>query len=121
VSSTRIRCRYALVLSLFGVLACASVILAPGAEKVHLTSDPSEVVACKVLGEVTVEPAPFQTNAQGHDKLRNAAYALGGNAVLQTFGGAFKGSGRFQGTAYRCDSSLYTPSRRPPASNGSKP
>ncbi|HEY6323922.1 MAG TPA: hypothetical protein VJA16_20450 [Thermoanaerobaculia bacterium] len=67
-----------------------------------LTSNPGDVAGCKVLGEVNVEPSAFQTNAQGHDALRNAAYALGGDTVLQTSGGAYSGSGRFKGIAYLC-------------------
>jgi hypothetical protein len=79
-------------------ISCASVTLTPGADKVRFTENPSDVAGCKALGEVTVEPAPFQTNSQGHNKLKNAALALGGNTVLQTFGGAHSGSGSERAT-----------------------
>jgi uncharacterized protein DUF4156 len=114
MSSKGILPRLAALVLVLNAPSCASVALAPGADKVRFTENPADVDGCKALGEVTVEPAPFQTNSQGHNKLKNAAFALGGNTVLQTFGGAHSGSGRFQGMAYRCGETPARPLVPPP-------
>jgi hypothetical protein len=91
-----------LALTLLSAAACvASVTLAPGADKVRVVENPADVVGCKMIGEVSVQPAPFSEKGT-YDKLRNATFALGGNVVLHTFGGALTGGRKYQGTAYVC-------------------
>jgi hypothetical protein len=64
-----------------GTAGCATVALAPGAEKVRLTKNASDVASCKVVGNVTSHPVgPEATNAT----LQNQAFGLGGNMVFVT-------------------------------------
>jgi hypothetical protein len=94
--------RFAQWLSFLAVLAVcgACVTLAPGAEKVLFTENPSDVAGCKVLGEVIDNRKPT-TRAAGQNGLRNAAFAIGGNAVFHTTGNIWMGP--WKGTAYLCE------------------
>jgi hypothetical protein len=66
------------------MIACAT--LAPGAEKVLVTTTPADVAGCKVLGQVATPDRPITTKADMENKLRNAAFAIGANAVFKTAG-----------------------------------
>jgi hypothetical protein len=76
---------------------CVTVALAPGAEKVRLTSNSQDVTTCTAVGNVRVpadvhEQNPFADN----NELRNQAIGLGGNTVFITNGALG------EGVAYRC-------------------
>jgi hypothetical protein len=76
--------------------ACATVALAPGAEKVRLTSNAQDVAACTAVGNVR-EPVDARSPPPSADvlnELRNQAIGLGGNTVFVTEFG--------EGVAYRC-------------------
>lgn len=78
-----------------GAAGCVTVALAPGAEKVKITKNASDVASCKAVGNVVSQPmGPEATNAD----LQNKALGLGGNTIFVT--GA---NGRsVEGVAYRC-------------------
>jgi hypothetical protein len=86
-----------------GVLlaACATVTLAPGADKVKVTQLAADVAGCTAVGNIQVPKLP-----NGDDNLdfsgsefRNLIVGLGGNAgfVTQSVLGA-----PIEGVAYRC-------------------
>lgn len=79
--------------------ACVTVALAPGAEKVRLTSSAQDVKSCTAVGNVRV-PADVQKNDPFTDdtsnELRNQAIGLGGNTVFVT------SDALGEGVAYRC-------------------
>jgi hypothetical protein len=76
---------------------CVTVALAPGAEKVRLTSNSQDVTTCTAVGNVRV---PADEHAQNpfadNNELRNQAIGLGGNTVFITNGVLG------EGVAYRC-------------------
>lgn len=87
----------AISIAIIGLAAagCATVALVPGAEKVKITKNASDVAACKAVGNVNSQPmGPEATNAD----LQNKTVELGGNTIFVT--GA---TGRFvEGVAYSC-------------------
>ena len=89
----------AILLVVCGVTGCVS--LAPGADKVLLTTDASAVVTCTAVGNVREEvDVNRQTDtANASAVFRNRVVALGGNTGFVT-----DGSVRVpvQGVAYRC-------------------
>jgi len=73
--------------------ACATVALAPGADKVRITDDAKEVASCTPVGNVLV---PLEVSENSFAELRNHTVGLGGNTVFIT-------SARYgTGVAYRC-------------------
>jgi hypothetical protein len=88
--------RFAAVVA-FGVATagCATVVLAPGAERVRVTTNAAEVVPCKPVGNVkALSESPFD----GMATIRNQALGLGANTIFVT---AYV-SGSEQGVAYNC-------------------
>jgi hypothetical protein len=85
----------AFVVIALGTAGCVTVAVVPGAEKVKITKNISEVASCKAVGNVYSQPmGPEATNAD----LQNKAFGLGGNAIYVT--GA---NGRsVEGVAYSC-------------------
>jgi hypothetical protein len=82
------------------ILACAGCTsLAPGAEKVKITTAAKDVEGCKILGQVTA-PGPFNGPDDWKNQLKNATFALGGDAVFRTGPLAF--TRHVDGIAYRC-------------------
>jgi hypothetical protein len=78
-----------------GTAGCVTVALAPGAEKVKITKEASDVASCKAIGNVKAQPmGPEATNAT----LQNQALGLGGNTIFVT--GASGVS--VAGVAYSC-------------------
>jgi hypothetical protein len=64
-----------------GTAGCATVALAPGAEKVKLTKNAGDVASCKAVGNVKSPLVGYEgTNAT----LQNQALGLGGNTVFVT-------------------------------------
>lgn len=79
--------------------ACVQVALAPGAEKVRLTSNPQDVTPCTAVGNVRASANDRETNllvVNSLDELRNQAIGLGGNTVFIT------NRELGEGVAYRC-------------------
>ncbi len=74
--------RWLAVLALTGlVTGCATVALAPGAEKVKITKNPSDVASCKAVGNVKSLMDGYEAiNAT----LQNQTLGLGGNTVFVT-------------------------------------
>jgi hypothetical protein len=64
-----------------GMAGCVTVALAPGAEKVKITKNASDVASCRAVGNVNSQPmGPEATNAD----LQNKTMGLGGNTVFVT-------------------------------------
>lgn len=76
--------------------ACATVTLAPGAEKVRVTSSAQDVASCTAVGNVRVPPNAQSSVTNPIDDLRNQTLGLGGNTTFVT--SALLG----EGVAYRC-------------------
>ncbi len=74
---------------------CVAVALAPGAEKVKITKNPSDVASCKAVGNVK---SPLIGNEAINATLQNQALGLGGNTIFVT--GAAGES--VAGVAYSC-------------------
>lgn len=82
--------------------ACVSIAPVPGAEQVKITTRPSDVATCRVVGNIKV---PTGEGSPGGATLariefRNQAVGLGGNTALVTV--SYLGA-PLQGTAYHCD------------------
>jgi hypothetical protein len=69
--------------------ACVTTVLAPGADKVRMTSSPADVAGCKALGNL--EGSSDAINYQ--NIVRNETVGLGGNVAFLTTG---------SGIAYLC-------------------
>ena len=87
------------VIYVIALSACVS--LAPGADKVHITKNASDVSACSAVGNIQVP-----LNAQGDvdiansdAELRNQTVGLGGNTAFVTSSPL---GVDVQGIAYRC-------------------
>jgi hypothetical protein len=90
-----------LVLSVSVTYLVACITPAPGADKVRITKDASDVSACTAVGNVNtlgVPQGPSQI-ADSSTELRNQAVGLGGNVVFVT---AATLGVPDQGVAYRC-------------------
>ena len=91
-------CRNALVTlaSVSLLTGCVTSALAPGADKVHLTTDARDVTACTAVGNVIGVQSnnPLRDNAIS--EMRNQTIGLGGNTVFVTDGELG------EGVAYRC-------------------
>ena len=87
------------VVTVFGALSsgCATVALAPGADKVRLTKSAADVATCKVVGNVKRPQDSSSLDAE--PIIRNQAVGLGGNTVFITQSDV---SGPWQGVAYQC-------------------
>ena len=93
------RTHIAALLVASGLTGCVS--LAPGADKVLVTKNASDVVACTAIGDIRI---PVDVNRQvdlanASTLFRNRVIALGGNAALVTDGPVGIPVG---GVAYRC-------------------
>lgn len=75
-----------------GAAGCVSVALAPGAEKVKITKNASDVASCKAVGNVS---SPLMGPKATPANLQNKTVGLGGNTVFLTGAGA-------EGIAYSC-------------------
>jgi hypothetical protein len=84
--------------------SCVTVTLAPGAEKVKLTHDPSDVAGCKVAGNVSGVWGSGEYERVSEALLRNRAVGLDGNTVLVTLSedGPLQPAADREGVAYRC-------------------
>ena len=76
-------------LALASTLAACAIPMAPGADKVRVTSVPADVQACKAVGNVRTQPGPLY-----EDELRNQTVGDGGDTLLMLVGAT--------GIAYRC-------------------
>jgi hypothetical protein len=81
----------------------ACVTAAPGADKVRITKNPSDVSGCTAVGNVDTVGAPQGPSqiADSATELRNKTVGLGGNVIFVT--SATLGVPE-QGVAYRCPS-----------------
>ena len=93
------RTRTATLLVAYGMTGCVS--LAPGADKVRVTRDASDVVTCTAVGDVRVQvDVNRQVDiANASAVFRNRVVALGGNTGFVTDGSVAIPVG---GVAYRC-------------------
>jgi hypothetical protein len=83
------------------LLLTACVTPAPGADKVRITKNSSDVSTCTAVGNIKV-PTDSHGNvdmANAATQFRNQTIGLGGNTGLVTYGLA---SAPAQGVAYRC-------------------
>jgi hypothetical protein len=94
----KITLRIAAVIAFAAATAgCATVALAPGAERVRLTSNAADVVPCKAVGNVRAHSDPLDSEAS-KAAIRNQALGLGANTIF--FTGYVGGSE--EGVAYNC-------------------
>ena len=95
------RIRHFSLSTLCAIFTSACVTLAPGAEKVRITKDASDVSGCTAVGSVNTLGGPQGPSeiADSSNELRNAAIGLGGNAVFITSSILNVPN---QGVAYRC-------------------
>ena len=84
----------------FGVatVGCATVALAPGAERVRLTNNAADVVSCKSVGNVRAHSDSPLNSEASMATIRNQAVGLGANTIF--FTGYVSGSE--EGVAYNC-------------------
>jgi hypothetical protein len=75
--------------------ACATVALAPGAERVRLTTNAADVAPCKAVGNVKALPG---SSVDSEASIRNQALGLGANTIFVTR----YVSGSEEGVAYSC-------------------
>jgi hypothetical protein len=67
------------ILVLYG---CATPMLAPGAEKVHLTHKAADVINCKAVGNINPAQDAKGKTFSTPTEFRNQAVGLGGNTVF---------------------------------------
>lgn len=93
------RTRVATLVVAYAMTGCVS--LAPGADKVLLTQDASDVVTCTAVGkvQVAVDVNRQVDIANASTLFRNRVVALGGNTGLVTDGPVHI---PFEGVAYHC-------------------
>ena len=70
--------------------ACVTTVLAPGADKVRITSIPADVAGCKAVGNIEM---PKDAAFNGDNIVRNQTIGFGGNTAFVTVGA---------GVAYLC-------------------
>jgi len=86
---------------MFVIVLSACVALAPGADKVRITKDASDVSACSAVGNVRL-PRDANGNVDIYNadaEFRNQTVGLGGNTAFVTQSGVFA---PVEGIAYRC-------------------
>jgi hypothetical protein len=83
------------------IVLSACVSLAPGADKVRITKNASDVSACSAVGNIHLpRDANGQVDAYNADaNFRNQTVGLGGNTAFVTQSGMFVA---VEGIAYRC-------------------
>jgi hypothetical protein len=84
----------AIALIVLTATSCVTTTLAPGAEKVRMTRNASDVANCKPVGSVH---GMGEGSADVANDVRNRAFGLGGNVVFVT---TMLGN---DGVVYRCD------------------
>lgn len=82
-------------------VSCVNTLLAPGADKVRITQNPSDVSNCTAVGNIQV---PHYADgsvdiANAEAKFRNQTIGLGGNTAFLTAGSL---GVPIEGVAYRC-------------------
>jgi hypothetical protein len=82
--------------------SCATTTPVPGADKVHITKNPSDVANCTAVGNIKVPLNPSTGTvdiANSATEFRNQTIGLGGNTGFVTYG---LGNFPAEGVAYRC-------------------
>ena len=102
-----------LVTLVLAACSTTTVPLAPGAERVKITDNPSDVAGCTAVGNLDhlVPPDPFNYhNNDNNYSARNQAIGLGGNTILDTTprGALTLKIGIGSGVVYRCDGAAPT-------------
>jgi hypothetical protein len=88
--------RFTVVVALgAAVVGCATVALAPGADRVRLTTRAADVASCRAVGSVK---ANSDSAFDGEADIRNQALGLGANSVFVTR----YVTGKEEGVAYAC-------------------
>jgi len=77
--------------------ACATTTSVPGADKVRITDNPSDVRNCTALGNIKLPTGTLRPDIQ--TEFRNQIVGLGGNTALLSKGSPLYPS---EGVAYRC-------------------
>jgi hypothetical protein len=77
--------------------ACATPTAVPGADKVRMTDNPSDVAKCTALGNIKLPTATLSVDIP--IEFRNKVIGLGGNTALLTKGAPLYPA---EGVAYRC-------------------
>jgi hypothetical protein len=86
---------------IFVIVLSACVSLAPGADKVRITKNASDVSACSAVGNIHL-PRDAKGNVDIYNadtEFRNQTVGLGGNTAFVTQSGVFV---PVEGIAYRC-------------------
>jgi hypothetical protein len=78
-----------------GTAACTTVTLAPGADRVRLTVNATDISSCRAVGSVK---APQGSGLDGEPTIRNQALGLGANVIFVTR----NITGSEEGVAYNC-------------------
>lgn len=76
--------------------ACETIALVPGADKVRVTNNPSDVANCKAVGELP--PGGAVGSANDWTMVRNRTVGLGGNTIYFAPAAGMAASGM----AYEC-------------------
>jgi hypothetical protein len=90
------------VLGALVLAACTTVPLAPGAEQVKITNNPSDVVGCTAVGNLDHLEPPSAGSDNNDHSARNQAIGLGGNTIFDTSPRAPIKLGITTGVVYRC-------------------
>ena len=87
-----------MLLVLSAAARCATTV-APGAEKVRVTTNAKDVEGCRLIGQVDA-PGPFNMPNDWKIQLQNATLAAGGDTVFRT--GPLAMTKHVSGMAYTC-------------------
>jgi hypothetical protein len=100
------RIRHVSFLIFCAIFVSACVTLAPGAEKVRITRDASDVSGCTAVGSVNTLSGPQGPSqiADSSTELRNQALAFGGDVVFVTSSTLNVPN---EGVAYRCNTATH--------------
>jgi hypothetical protein len=82
-------------------VGCATTTLAPGAEKIRVTTNRNDVAGCKAVGAVDAR-GPFTMPNDWMHQLQNQALGMGADVVFQT-SSALAVTDHVSGVAYRCE------------------
>ena len=82
---------------IIAAMGCVTVVMAPGADQVRLTSDAASVSGCTPVGNIA--PLPNESASRARAVFRNRVVGLGGNAGFITKRILNE---PIEGIAYRC-------------------
>jgi hypothetical protein len=86
---------------IFGTMLTGCVVLAPGADQVKVTTNPSDVAKCTAAGNVKTRAEGGEWPGDISNSLKNEAVGLNATTIFLT--------GLGEGIAYRCEQSSVHP------------